>query len=78
MSVVQAVANHSANHLLRGLRKRHANECRTQCLGVHFHAGATQIIILPGLVRHSLRAPGILQQPTSTHLFILNQQMLYK
>lgn len=36
-------------HLLGGLRKGHADERRTQCFRVHFHASSTQIVVRPDL-----------------------------
>lgn len=35
--------------LLSSFRKRHSNEGRAQCLGVHLHSGSTQVVILPSL-----------------------------
>lgn len=42
-------------NLLCGLRKWHANERRTERLGVHFHARASEIVICPHLHIRRLR-----------------------
>lgn len=35
--------------LLSGFGKRHSNEGRAQCFGVHLHSSSTKVVILPSL-----------------------------